>query len=453
MLDWQVESDRIYERASENPEQRRLRRRRRLRVMLWTLGAAAFIAVVFGLIAYRIQSYDNQLKQELLDTVQAEATALRIGSLGSYLDLQRSASEVWIREQNATFRRYQAEKQSGKVRIPGQVIDATVDNQRGRAVVEEFYEDKPYRVVWYYWRYADGWRHVPSDYTFWGEERTIEGSNSLVRYRALDEALARALAERTERWWAEGCQILPNPGCAPDSRLVIDIVANPSGEVRWRGDQPNTLTVPSPLATEIRADPVLSFVLEDAIALMVAQRQFAQASNNVQPEPASDALWLSQTISEWLAARYTGRGDAARLGFVQTLYVTFGGQGLSAIARGLRPDANISVVGQALGQSLDALPGIDWRAFFQQRLDLEKTLINNNAITQLQLLWDANDPNALQLLQARMNRLTESSGQVQAVAIAPGPDGQPRATVQVVIGGEPFLISFRLVEGNWKRIA
>ena len=44
--------------------------------------------------------------------------------------------------------------------VTGNVADATVDGPRGRAVVEEVIDGVSYRTVWFYWRYADGWRHV-----------------------------------------------------------------------------------------------------------------------------------------------------------------------------------------------------------------------------------------------------------------------------------------------------
>ena len=66
---------------------------------------------------------------------------------------------------------------------------------RGRGCeVEEIIGGVPYGRVWFYWRYDDGWRHVPPDYTFWGDARTVEADGVLG-------ALRRRWTSRLRRQW------------------------------------------------------------------------------------------------------------------------------------------------------------------------------------------------------------------------------------------------------------
>jgi len=58
---------------------------------------AAWIAVIAGLIWYRLYTVDNQLRDGLINVVQTEAAALRIGDLDVYLSMQRSASQEWAK--------------------------------------------------------------------------------------------------------------------------------------------------------------------------------------------------------------------------------------------------------------------------------------------------------------------------------------------------------------------
>jgi len=92
---------------------------------------------------------------------------------------------------NRPFNDYQTLKTKTDIQITGNVLDTQIDGARGRAVLQEIVANIPYRTVWYYWHYNDGWRHVPSDYTFWGDSATITGKNSVVNYQQMDSALRR----------------------------------------------------------------------------------------------------------------------------------------------------------------------------------------------------------------------------------------------------------------------
>lgn len=450
-LDWQIEAERIHERATESPEARRQRRQQRRRLILFTMLIAFFIAVTALLMLLRLEDVDNQLRQGLIDTLQAELTALRIGNYADFMALQRSAGENWYIVQGERFRYYQRLKIESNLMLSGVVFDATVDGQRGRVVFEEVLNGVSHRAVWFYWRYSDGWRHVPSDYTFWGAARTLHDGDVTVQYRQLDEDSARALLERAARWWREGCHILGNSACP---RLELEIVPNPVLQVTWDSARPDRLFVPSPLARDDRL-PIpnpLPQVIEETVAAYIAARQVDLVTGGVRPRRNADTAWLHQSLIDWLAATYTGRMDTLRLAFMQSLRESYGDSAVAAVARALTAEADISAVSRALGQPLEAL-NLDWRPFFQWRLDVERQLIAQNDFETLQALWDVSDSSTRTLLQQRVNAFGQPSAQVVAAAVTAAADGIPRAIVQVLRADQIETLIFRLRDGTWKRSA
>ncbi|HLY25775.1 MAG TPA: hypothetical protein VKQ72_05505, partial [Aggregatilineales bacterium] len=172
-LDWQVEADTAYQRAGEDPEQRRRRRQLRLRLLFFTGGIIVAVCVLVGAIWYRLYTVDDQLRRELISTVQAEDATLRLGDYAQYIAIQRSADDAWIKEQGERFKRYQDLKTRSNLLIDGVVLNSEIDGQRGRVLIQETLDGKAYHVVWFYYRYPEGWRHVPSDYTFWGSTASL----------------------------------------------------------------------------------------------------------------------------------------------------------------------------------------------------------------------------------------------------------------------------------------
>ncbi len=450
-LDWQIEADRIYERAAEPLEERQRRRRQRWRLIAFTMLVALFVGVGVLLVLLRLEDVDSQLRQSLTDTLQAELTALRIGNYGDYMELQRSAGNNWYIAQGERFNFYQALKLENNLSLTGTVFEAAVDGLRGRVVFEEVLNGVPHRAVWFYWRYSDGWRHVPSDYTFWGSTQIVQRNSVTVRYRQLDADSARLLLERAARWWHEGCQMLGNSACPT---IEIEIVPNPVLQVAWDSAQPDRLFVPSPLARDDRL-PLLNplpIPIEDAVAAHLAARQVDLVSGGLRPRGNADAAWLHQTLVEWLAATYSGRMDVLRLAFMQSLRDAYGDSAVAAIARNLTLDADISLLASALGQPLERL-NLDWRPFFQWRLEVERQLVAQDDLVTLQMLWNVTDASTRTLLQQRLNNKTQPNGQVLAAAITNGDDGTPRAIVQVLRADQTETLTFRLLDGTWKRSA
>jgi hypothetical protein len=452
-LDWQIEAERVHERSGEDPTERRRRRSRRVQLLLFTIGLLIGIGGLIAVVMVRLNTVDTALRQTLIDAAQTEITTLRIGDYTGFIALQRSASDDWLRYQSNRYQAYQDLKNANQIAFGEGVIDATVDGQRGRVVVAESRSGVPYRTVWFYWRYTDGWHHVPSDFTFWGDPGEIVGEAVTVQHKGLDAELAQAMASQIDAWWQSGCTTL---GCGTLTPLVIRVLPDPTMQLGWDiSTEPEQLTliVPSPLANleGTPAAPVFPISLQDQIALRLAERQFALATRALTPLPTADAAWLKQAIIEWLAASYTGRVDAAQVGFIASLKANYGDPSVGLVARALTPTTDISVVSLVLNQPLATLT-LDWRSFFQWRLNVEKALLADNRIDDFVALWDTGNPDAQASLRARLQTPTQQAPQVLVAAISPGVDGVPLAIMQANLGDAQVIVTFRLVAGTWKRV-
>jgi hypothetical protein len=452
-LDWQIEAERVFERSGEDSESRAARRRRQVQIVLAALLLIVGLASAAGLVWMRLQTVDNTLRQTLIDTAQAEVASLRIGDYLAFSSLQRSASETWLKYQSTRFNLYQDMKAQNRLVLTGSVVSATVDRQRGRIVLEELRDNTRHLVVWFYWRYEDGWRHVPSDFEFWGDPDELQGKTTTVRFMDLDRSLATELAPKLEHWWRDGCAYV---GCDGLPRLTVVIEPEPAAQVDWDYDAPAdqpTLRVPSPLAAEDGASGALGLhvTLEDTIAQRIAERIFSHASSNLQPIPTSDAAWLRQAIIEWLAETFTGRVDTTQVGFIDSLAKNYGSEALAALIRSLTSAADIGVLSSVLSQPLPAL-ALDWRPFFQWRLNVEKTLLTSGDQESFMALWDTGNPNAQTAMFQRLQNPQQQTPQIQVVAISAGADGVPAAVIQAAIGDQTVLVTFRLVNGTWKRV-
>lgn len=444
-LDWQIESERVYQKQGEDPDSRRRRRQQRFQILLIILLILILIGVGGGLIWLRLFSVDNQLQQSLIDTAHTEASALEKGDYATYVSLQRSSSREWTQFQLKQFHSYQDLITHANLVVNGNVIDATVDGARGRILIEELQNGVPYRTVWFYWHYPDGWRHVPSDTTFWGSSQEIQGKVSTVKYNDLDAPLARVLSSRVDEWWTAGCQYL---GCTNQPKLTVQIVADRSIKADWIAGS-NTLVVPSPLATDDRA-PANSIpqILEDEIARKLAEQLFGIASGQLKPAPTADAAWLRSTIIDWLTMTLTKRGSTDQVSFVQSLRDHYGPDAISMVVHQLSADADISVVGAALKKPLESL-ALEWRSFFQWRLDVEKILLASGSLDKFKTLWDVDNQAARTQMDARIGHPSQAAPQVQSATVNAGTS----AAVQATLDGKPETIIFRLIKGSWKRSA
>jgi hypothetical protein len=469
-LDWQVESEQTHMRATDDPDARRNRRRAQRRFLLLIAGLAGSLALIAGLVIWRLQRVDNQLRQDLLDTVQTEVTALRLGDFANFMAIQRSASDTFLIDQSREFDYYQELKQTHRVQLTGKVLNATIDEQRGRVILEEIIDGVPYKVVWFYWHYEDttataqgGWRRVPDDLTFWGDAAQIDIGSVHIDYYTLDEDLAQALADRLTNWWTLGCAEL---GCSPPPPLHVEIVADrPGGSVMWSASDPWTLRITSPLVERTRADVPLAPELERQIAQQVAGRLVRYAAGDAIPALSSDTTWLHDALAEWLAS--LALSDSSGSGFVNSLIAFYGSGVPRTLLSASGPAATLddvmtTITGSALPvMDTDRLNALDWTSFFQWRLDLEYRLAaqadSSGAFLALY------DPDNLYAMGEATSRLEDPAyaaqtvPQVTTVTIARDAYSQTYAyaeTIRTMSDGtitNAGTVIWRATGGTWKR--
>lgn len=453
-LDWDIEAEKGKNKEHrEDPTQRKARRFGVFKLFL----AVAIFAAILGGIVYlafqRLEQVDQHIAQLLTDTVQAEVTALRVGDLQAFQDRQRSATDDWAITQRQTFEAYQSLKVSSNVVLSGQVTEIEVDGQRGRVFVEEIIDGVPYTRTWFYWRYQDGWFHVPPDYTFWGASASIENDDYIIRYRDVDEQVATALDTSLNNWFANVCVYVD---CANISFITIDIIPAPQSPVRWQENDPNTwqLIVPSPHTDLARADMPFDNQLQIDVASVLVRRIIDEASNLGGIAPSSDALYLRSTITDWLVGQFVQVNPETHL--LDSLIAQYDNDIVSSIMRNLQPASDISLLASSAGVASVADMQVDWRDFVLWRLETEDALIAERNEGIWVTLYDFTDTNVRDIAYQRyQNNFTATNRIVNETSVTTSSTGTPQLIARVTVTrgfetGEEIIV-FNLVNGNWLR--
>lgn len=452
-LDWEVESYQTEaRRAGEDPARRRARRLAQVRLMLSILVLLALAGAAALWVTERLRQAEAELSGLLRDTVEAEVATLRLGDLSDFLAFQRSATDDWLRAQEATFHDYQRLKRQTDIEITGTVRDITLDGQRGRVMVEEIIDGVPYTRVWYYWRYEDGWHHVPPDYEFWGEEREIDRRRFAIRYRAVDEIFAQQMAASLDAWLGEACGFL---NCGQLPFLTVDVVASPLPEITPANGNPWQLIVPSPYVDRARSDQPFDLEYRLEMADLLANRLVDHASGYLSPAYPADAYYLRSAVVSWLVGRFVQINTNSFL--IDSLAQQYEPSAVGALLRTMQPDSSMAVFAQVTGAASLAQTGLDWRDWLTWRLVLEDQLIANR-----------DEANWLQLVDTRTEALRQSAYQrfnanapaenkvVVDVTRQTAEDGvTPQLRAQVQVGSEGVFryeyVLFNLVDNVWRR--
>lgn len=452
-LDWEVETERERVRSSsEDPDARSRRARAWRRLLLFTFLLVASGAAVVGAVMLRLQQVDAQLRQNLIATVENEVAALRVGDRAAFSAIQRSESDVWLQQQQATYDAYQMLKMQPDVTLTGRVLDVTIDGTRARVIVEEIAGGVQVVRTWFYWRYEDGWRHVPADYTFWGDARTLTAEPVTLNYWSMDEPYAAALGAQLPEWLRAGCGIL---GCAVLPPLAVQIVPDEALAPGWAADNPWLLRLPSPYTGLARLDAPFTAEAQNAVAALLAEKLVAQETANLQPVFPTDAAYLRQAIISWLVKRFTGQETNAFS--IDSLAVRYGERVVGRLAAALQPDSNVGVLAEAAGVAgVDQLD-IDWRDYLTWRLTLEQTLIAERDDVNILSLYDTDNPVARDLAIDRFAAGAAGERWVVTAVIrdldaAAVPILNASASVTAADGTQrEATVVFRLVDGIWKR--
>src|SRR5690606_5236761 len=155
-----------------------------------------------------------------------------------------------------------------------------------------------YTRIWFYWRYEDGWRHVPPDYTFWGDVSTYEGQGVNVRYRTVDALLAGDIGAKIETWLAASCAAL---ACGELPDVQVEIVPAERLKVSGSAASAWVLKVPSPDVARARSDQPFTLELQYSVANLLAERLVTSTTSvDSQPVYPSDASYLRGAVVSWL---------------------------------------------------------------------------------------------------------------------------------------------------------
>lgn len=452
-LDWEIEAEQSHlrQRSSEDAITRRKRRMTQLRLLLIILVIPALLLGSVFVVLSRLRAADGEIEQSLRNTIDAEVTALRIGDFNAFSAAQRSASDDWMQKQQGVFNDYQNLKLSQVTQLTGQILSLTIDHNRARAEIQEIINGVPYTRVWFYWRYDDGWRHVPPDYTFWGDVETYPASQVEVRYQTVDDTLAKAMGDEVAQWIQSTCNSF---ACGALPHLMIDIVPDEALQVTWSAGNPWLLQVPSPYVRRARSDMPFDLDLRFAVAGLLAERLVAYASGDMRAVYPTDAYYLRQAIVSWLIGRFVQLDTNAFI--VSSLATNYGDAAVGQLLANLKPDSSLDVLGQITGVASLEQAKLDWRDFLTWRLVTEDQLIQHQSVDSFLALYDTRDEVTRNLAYQRFAQPAQNIKQVvTAVQLETDMAGIPVLRAVVQVGEVENLaqkeVLFRLVDGVWKR--
>ena len=464
-LDWEIEAEQKHIRGTgEDPEGRRARRGRYLRLLLTAAIAIGIIAAGIGFITYRLDEVDEEIEQVLRDTVEAEIAALRIGDWSAFAAIQRSATGQWLAEQRFAFDDYQEVLRTDpSAQLTGTILDMTVEDPRARVQVQEIIAGVPYTRTWFYFRYeededgdgtADSWQwfHVPPDIEFWGEPTTLEFEHVTVDYRMVDERFAEQVANTFHSWITQACAAL---ACDPDLTVRVTVVPDAPSRVDWASDDPWHLVMRSPYIEGARSDQPFDFERQAATADLFARRLVSVYGSESDLVEGTDGYFLQwQAAVPWLIGQFVQVNAESYL--VDSLASNYGEESVGQLLRQLHPEALISVLTDVTGVSLGEAK-LDWRDFFAWRLRREQELIaegNRDAVAQL---YDTSDEAAVQqaFRRAAQPLITEEIEVIVVQQTTPSEDGREQLLVTAHVGDGASAVEqqilFRLQNNVWKR--
>ena len=449
-FEWNVESQQTERFDSEDPQAKRRRRRNLLLLVSLVCLLLAAIALALLLVRQRIHEVETQYAQLLQDTVKAEAAALRIGDLNSFLNLQDSANVDWINRQRLTFQRYSELKSAGAIELAGSILAVEIYGERARVLVQEDINGRPYARLWFYRHSGDGWRHIAPDYSFWGEASKLESPNVLINFRAVDHELARQVHSAIQVWLDKGCGLLD---CDGMPRLTIDIVPEAGNAATWLDEPAMRLQIRSPYVDIARADTPFDGPLQVLVSSMLGERLVNEHTGYLTVAYPNDAYFLRQASINWLIELFTRLDIGATL--MRSLASNYGDDKIAQLLTQLSDTSDMSIIEAVVDEPLEGAD-LDWRDFIEWRLRLERELINTRRQNEWLSLYDTSDESVRLVAYERYSLGTTAQDYSvidQAVWSTPYGWPQLRATVRATgdDGNGEEIILFNLVNGVWKR--
>jgi hypothetical protein len=449
-LEWDIESHQIEKSDSEDPKTKWARRRNLLRLFL-LIGIILGLAVAGVLfVENRLLEVEVQLDQLLRDTVRAEVQAVRIGDFDTFMNLQRSATDEWLNTQQGTFQNYETLKATTELTLSGNVLNTEIEEQRGRAIVQEIIDGVPYANVWFYWRYSDGWRHVPPDYTFWGENLSIESDPVQIRYHAVDDPFAQSVNDKVTHWLNQGCEILQ---CGEIPQITINILTDSPQSAMWINEASWQLLMQSPYVNGARADMPFDVPLQIQVATMLAERLVDVKTNNMVMVYPHDVYQLRQSVISYLVEQFVQIETNSFL--IESIASQYGADKIGQFVALFTPTSDMTIIQQVIPAPIGQA-NLDWRDFVTWRLVTEDELIIRRSEAEWLNLYDTADESVRVVAYNRFNGNVLGEQQVaieQQMQTAVNGHPQLRMTVRIGAGStfRDEIVLFNLVNNLWKR--
>jgi hypothetical protein len=369
-LDWQTDGRGAAPiEHRDDPAERRRRATAARRFVLFMIGVIALAGIVVGGVVLRLRETEVLIEQGLRIVVESEVAALRLGDRAAFMRAQwrsqddPSVTAAWVSVQETTFQSYERLKLTRDVNLTGRILDVTIDGHNARVQIEEIIDGVPYARVWFYWRFEQGWRHVPPAYGFWGTAQVIhdpEGRYS-ISFSTVDTSVAVAMAEALESWFERLCAIFPCLGM-PAAR--IEILADDELAIGWDVTDPWLLRLPSPYMIRARLDQPFDPDLRRITARALAERW----TSLISVRPNTDAAWLRTAIGNYLVEQLSGQATGAYL--ITSLVESYGERVLTRLVASLNAETRISILAELLDEPLEALR-LDWRDYLEAVLARE----------------------------------------------------------------------------------
>jgi hypothetical protein len=204
-----------------------------------------------------------------------------------------------------------------------------------------------------------------------------------------------------------------------------------------------------------RVDMPFSPELREQAAGFIAERLVAQASNNMQPVPPTDAVYLHQAVVNWLTDHFAQTQTDAYL--IESLTASYGTQSVAQLLQSLQPSSDIGLLAQITDVPSLQQATLDWRDFLTWRLNLENQLIANRDEANFLTLYDVGDEAARTIAAGRF-AANAPAEPVNVVSAVPQVDanGVPHLYARAQSGSDISLqeieVIFRLVNGVWRRV-
>lgn len=311
-LDWEIE-DVETPLLDTAPEVERHFGGCRRRLSLLALAALVLIGGL-GFLWFRVQQKEKESESELRAAVELELAALIDGDRDLFLNRQDPDDRRWRRVQESVFDNYHSvagrspwEERPQVLRYTGQVPAVRMQGDEAWAQVEIERGDRAWRELWFYqWTQDAGWRHVPFDENWLGEEQALVTTHLRLSFPMRDEAIVSALARKMEAWYDV---IAPLYGVRPTSATVLTVEfayrssRSTTPQPFWvRGS--STIEAPSPHQGALSGDASPNATLQRQMAGYLAEALIAHQTGlhptaDLEPEVKA----LRGELQEWATAR------------------------------------------------------------------------------------------------------------------------------------------------------